>query len=123
MLKHLTLAAVLFALPAAAQTRDCVSAGILSVDSFSFGTSRIPRDPNDPASREQVTATARIRNLTGERVAFSVSFSAPFVMTNFSNGQRFMVGGANVTNVILGNVLRGAASDSAVRGVLRLSCS
>lgn len=122
----MTLAAVLasaaLAMPAMAQGRNCVALNILSIDSTRFGTERIPRDPRNPASTEQLTASATIRNLTGASVGFTASFSASGVQSEFVSGQHWTLAPGASTGVTLGNVLRGSANDAFVRRALRLYC-
>jgi hypothetical protein len=108
--------------PATAQTQDCVAAGLLTVDEVSYGTQRIPRDPRNPASREQTTLTVGIRNISTGQVSFTASFSAPPVQQDFLAGQRWTLSAGGRSTITVANVLRPGLPENVVRGYLRLSC-
>ncbi len=118
----LLLCTALIALPAAAQTRDCLAERLLSVDGLSFGTQAIPRNPQDPASREQNTVSISLRNLTGQRLTFVAGFTGPPVQRSFVAGQVQEIAGGVRRTRMLGNVLNGAANPSFVQNALRLTC-
>ena len=124
MIRFTTLAAVAaLTIPglAAAQTQDCVAAGLLVVDSVSMGTQHVTRDPRSPNS-QLVTVSASIRNVSAQPVSFTASFSIPPVQQNFVTGQRWVLSSGNRMTLIIANVLPPGLPDSTVRQVLRLSC-
>lgn len=107
---------------AAAQTRDCVAAGLLMVDEVSYGTQRVPRDPRNSGSSELLTLSVTIRNISPGQVGFTASFSAPPVQQDFLAGQRFTLSSGHRSSIIVANVLRPGLPESSVRQLLRLSC-
>ncbi|WPB83057.1 hypothetical protein [Sediminicoccus rosea] len=128
MIRRLALALMLaapgLAAPglAAAQMQDCVAAGLLAVDEVTYGTQRIPRDPNNPASRDQITLSVGVRNISPATQNFTAMFSAPPVQQDFLGGQRWTLAPGARTTIIVANVLRPAMSVELVRSRLRLVC-
>lgn len=123
MIRRLALALML-ATPglAAAQTQDCLAAGLLAVDEVSYGTQRVSRDPRNPASGEQVTLSVGIRNISPAQRSFTASFSAPPVQQDFLAGQRWTLAPGGRTTVVVANVLRPGLPEQTVRQLLRLNC-
>lgn len=122
MIRFTTLAALAaLTIPglAAAQTQDCVAAGLLVVDSVSLGTQRVSRDPR---AEPLVTVSAAIRNISPNQVSFTASFSIPPVQQDFVTGQRWWLSAGNRTTIMIANVLPPGLPESTVRQVLRLSC-
>lgn len=105
---------------AVAQTQDCISAGLMAIDSIDRGTQRVPRDPR--SVRDLITISVGVRNIATQQVSFTASFSAPPVHQNFVTGQSWTVAPGQRAYFALGNVLKPGMSDDMVRATLRLSC-
>lgn len=107
---------------AAAQTQDCVAAGLVAVEGVTYGTQRVPRDPRNPGSSELLTLSVAVRNVSPQPVQFTARFPAPAVQQDFLTGQRWQLSAGASTTLIVANVLRPGMPDGTVRQVLRLSC-
>jgi hypothetical protein len=124
MIRRLALSLMLLAPGlAAAQSRDCVASGLLTIDTVSYGTQRVPRDPRNPDSQSLTTLSVSIRNLTSSPVGFTASFSASGVQQNFIAGQRWTLAGNARMTLIVANMRKPGPPDATVRQSLRLSCS
>ncbi|UPY39133.1 hypothetical protein [Sediminicoccus sp. KRV36] len=108
---------------APAPAQDCVAAGLLAVDSVSYGTQRVPRDPNQRGGSEWVTLSVGLRNISTTPVSFTASFSARPVMQDFLAGQRWSLTAGSRTTIIVANMLSPGMPESSVRQLLRLNCA
>lgn len=105
---------------AAAQTQDCIAAGLLTIDSIDTGTQRVPRDPR--SGRDLVTISAGIRNISTRQVSFTASYSGRMAQ-DFVTGQSWTLAPGQRTYFAIANVFKPAPADGTVRASLRLSCS
>lgn len=105
---------------AAAQTQDCLTAGLLTIDSVESGTQRVPRDPR--SGRDLVTISAGVRNLSTRQVTFTVSYSGRMAQ-DFVTGQSWTLPAGQRTYFAIANVFKPAPANETVRASLRLSCN
>ncbi|WP_424813630.1 hypothetical protein [Roseococcus sp. YIM B11640] len=106
---------------AAAQTQDCIAAGLLNIDSIDRGTQRVPRDPR--SGRDLITISLSVRNISTRQVTFTATFSAPPVDQSFVTGQSWTITPGQRVYFALANVLKPGMTDEAVRSVLKLNCN
>ncbi len=113
-------APLLFAAPALAQVQNC--GGALAVESVSYGTQRVTRDPRNPASSEQVTLNVTVRNLSPAQQSFTATYHSRAVQQDFLAGQSWSLGPGARTTLIVANVLRPGEPESTVRQILQFTC-
>lgn len=106
---------------AAAQTQDCIAAGLVTIDAIDRGTQAVPRDPR-AGGQNLVTISVGIRNISTGPVSFTAEFSAPYVQQSFIAGRSWTVQPGQRAYFSLANVLKPGPSDAMVRGQLRLTC-